>query len=124
MAVTHFLNAKSGKSERVMMFLVRQIVLWSLQINFIINSSHVRGSENQLTDAISRMQWDKFRALGPEAIPYPAEIPTDFLKLLPEKYSVLSLPLCHLIRLNHIILQFQNSRNSVNGIQNQQTPLP
>ena len=84
MAVMHFLNTKSGKSERVMS-LVRQIVLWSLQFNFIINSSHVRGFENQLTDAISRMQWDKFRALAPEAKPYPAEIPMEFLKLLPEK---------------------------------------
>ena len=67
------------------MSLVRQIVLWSLQFNFSINSSHVRGSENQLTDAISRIQWDKFRALAPEAKPYPAEIPTEFLKLLLEK---------------------------------------
>ena len=82
-AVTHFLNAKSGKSERVMS-LVRQIVLWSLQFNFIIKSSHVRDSENQLSDAISRMQWDKFRALAPEATPYPAEIPTEFLKLTGE----------------------------------------
>ena len=67
------------------MSLVRQIVLWSLQFNFSINSSHVRGSENQLTDAIFRIQWDKFRALAPEAKPYPAEIPTEFLKLLPER---------------------------------------
>ena len=67
------------------MSLVRQIVLWSVQLNFIINSSHVRGSENQLTETISRMQWDKFRTLAPEAKPYPAEIPTEFLKLLPEK---------------------------------------
>ena len=83
MAVTHFLNAKSGKSERVMS-LVREIVLWLLQFNVIINSSNLRDSENQVTDAISRMQWDKFRELAPEAKPYPAEIPTDFLKLLPE----------------------------------------
>ena len=84
LAVTHFLNAKCWKSENVMS-LVRQTVLCSLQFNFIINNSHVRGSENQLTDATSRMQWDKFRALAPEAKPYPAEIHTEFLKLLPEK---------------------------------------
>ena len=84
MAVTHILNAKTSKSERVMT-LVRQIVLWSLQFDFMINSSHLKGSDNQLIDAVSRMQWDKFRTLAPEANPLPMEIPVEFLKLLPEK---------------------------------------
>ena len=84
MAVTHILNAKTGKSERVMA-LVRQIVLWSLQFDFIINSTHLKGSDKQLTDAISRMQWAKFRTLAPEAKPLPTQIPMEFLKLLPEK---------------------------------------
>ena len=84
MAVTHILNAKTGKSERVMA-LVRQIVLWSLPFDFIINSTHLKGSDNQLTDAISRMQWAKFRKLAPEAKTLPTQIPMEFLKLLPEK---------------------------------------
>ncbi|MBV2113348.1 MAG: hypothetical protein KUF82_20545 [Candidatus Thiodiazotropha sp. (ex Ctena orbiculata)] len=84
MAVVHILNSKSAKSERVMS-LVRQIVLWSLQYDFIINSSHVKGCENQLSDAISRMQWAKFKALAPEAKPCSAEIPREFWRLLPEK---------------------------------------
>lgn len=84
MAVVQILNSKTAKSERVMT-LVRQIVLWSLQYDFIINSSHVRGCDNQLSDAISRTQWDKFKALAPDAKPCSAEIPREFWNLLPEK---------------------------------------
>ena len=45
MSVTHVLNAKTGKSDRVMT-LVGQIVLWSLQFNFLTNSKHLKGSDN------------------------------------------------------------------------------
>lgn len=84
MAVVHILNSKSAKSDRVMS-LVRQIVLWSLTFDFHITGLFVPGSQNTLCDLISRMQFNKFKSLAPEAEQEPTKIPEGFLDLLPVK---------------------------------------
>lgn len=84
MALVHIINAKTAKSERVM-HLVRQIVLWSLQYDFHINAFHVFTHENKIADCISRLQWDNFKAVAPQANPFPEFIPQEFWTYLPVK---------------------------------------
>jgi hypothetical protein len=84
MAVVQILNSKSSKSERVMS-LVRQIVMWSMQFSFHIKAVHVPGVNNKLVDSISRMQWETFRQLAPDADTQPTPIPQAFWTYLKTK---------------------------------------
>lgn len=83
-AVVDILNAKSSKSERVMS-LVRQIVMWSMQFSFNIKAVHVPGVENKIADSISRLQWETFRRLAPDADTSPTPIPEEFWTYLQPK---------------------------------------
>ena len=84
MAVVQILNSKSSKSERVMS-LVRPIVMWSMQFSFNIMAVHVPGVNNKLVDSISRMQWETFRQLAPDADTQPTPIPHVFWTYLKMK---------------------------------------
>lgn len=83
-AVVQILNTKSSRSERVMS-LVREIVLLSLRFDFHINAVHIPGTVNKIADSISRMQWEAFKTVAPQADPKPTKIPQEFWKYLPEK---------------------------------------
>lgn len=73
MAVVEILNSKSSKSERVMS-IVCEIVMGSLQFSFHIKAVHVPGVNNKLVDSISRMQWETFGQLAPDADILPTPI--------------------------------------------------
>ena len=77
MAVVQILNSKSSKSDRVMT-LVRLIVHWSMECSFHIKAVHLPGVNNEICDSISRMQWETFRRLAPEADSQPTPIPEGF----------------------------------------------
>ena len=47
------------------MVLMRELVLLSLKFNIQFKAVHVKGCMNQLSDAISRLQWDRFKQLAP-----------------------------------------------------------
>jgi len=74
MAVVQILNSKSSKSDRVTT-LVRFIVQWSMECSFHIKAVHLSGVNNEICDSISRMQWETFRRLAPEADSQPTPIP-------------------------------------------------
>ncbi|XP_041429517.1 uncharacterized protein LOC121397210 isoform X1 [Xenopus laevis] len=58
-------NLKSG--SRPVLGLLRHLVLRCLQLNIAFRARHVPGCDNNVADALSRFQWDKFRELVPEA---------------------------------------------------------
>lgn len=81
LALVHIINTQSSKDEKIM-FLIRQLVFHALQENFLIKAIHIPGKKNNLSDALSRLQINKFRFLHPDADrgqwtvpPLPASIP-------------------------------------------------
>ena len=74
MAVVQILNSKSDR----VMSPVRLIVQWSMECSFHVKAVHLSGVNDKICDSISRMQWETFRRLAPEAEPQPTPIPEGF----------------------------------------------
>ena len=72
LALVEILNQKTSKNKRVMV-LMRELVLLSLKFNIQFKAAHVKGCMNQLADAISRLQWDRFKQLAPWADCHPCQ---------------------------------------------------
>lgn len=59
------MNTLSASSPSVVR-LLRRLVLLCLRFNIFLFAVHVPGVENDVADALSRLQWDRFRRLAPE----------------------------------------------------------
>ena len=81
LALVEILNQKTSKNKRVMV-LMRELVLLSLKFNIQFKAVHVKGCMNQLADAISRLQLDRFTLLAPWADCHPCQVPIQFWNLL------------------------------------------
>ena len=64
--VVDILNKKTSKCPMIMR-LVRFFVLQCLKHNVAFLSSHVPGKQNNIADALSRFQMDRFRRIAPKA---------------------------------------------------------
>ena len=73
-AVVHIINTMTSKSNRVMTVL-RALTLRCLHLNVVVKARHISGCSNQICDALSRFQFQRFRKLAPDADPYPTPIP-------------------------------------------------
>ena len=73
-AVVHIINTMTSKSDRVMTVL-RALTLRCLHLNVVVKARHISGCSNQICDALSRFQFQRFRKLAPDADPYPTPIP-------------------------------------------------
>ncbi len=60
-----------------LMYLVRALFLVAAHNNFNVLIWHVLGTNNCIADALSRLRLPLFRALAPEARPYPTPIPAN-----------------------------------------------
>ena len=63
------------------MDLVRRLVLLSMQHNFVVRARHVPGVSNEIADALSRFQMQRFRALAPDADQSPCIMPPSLMTL-------------------------------------------
>lgn len=66
LGVVQAINKLSASSPPVVSFL-RRLVLRCLELNCFICAVHLPGVDNTVADALSRLQWDRFRMLAPEA---------------------------------------------------------
>ena len=57
------------------MKLMRRLTWCTAKYNFIVHSKFVYGKYNNIADAISRFQIDRFRRLCPTALPTPCFFP-------------------------------------------------
>ena len=55
--------------------LVRKMVLLLLENNIMFKAQHIYGKVNNIADALSRKQFQKFRTLAPKADQDPEPIP-------------------------------------------------
>ena len=61
------------------MELVRKLVLLSMEHNFVVRAHHVPGVSNEIADALSRFQMQRFWALAPDADQIPCTIPPSLM---------------------------------------------
>ena len=63
------------------MDLVRFLVLISMKHNFLVRARHVPGANNEIADALSRFQAQRFMELAPGADQTPCTTPPSFMTL-------------------------------------------
>ena len=74
LAVVHIVNSMTSKSDKVMTIL-RAFTLQCLKFNVAVKAHHVSGKQNKICDSLSRLLFQKFRQLAPEADAEPTAIP-------------------------------------------------
>jgi hypothetical protein len=67
---------KGRSKSPAMMQLMRRLVLLAAEWNFAFASEHIAGCRNDLADALSRLQYPRFRRLAPDADRCPTLVPT------------------------------------------------
>lgn len=80
-AVAVIINSGSSKDADVM-HLMRCLAFPAAKFNFVIVSRHIRGVDNDLTDALLREKVNYFRSHHPQAQPHPSEISPELLDLV------------------------------------------
>nr|XP_034994623.1 uncharacterized protein LOC118096659 [Zootoca vivipara] len=83
-AVVSVMSRQSSRSTRVSA-LLRAFVLRSLELNLHFTAKFVPGVNNDIADALSRFQMDRFRLLAPEAQQCPEPFPESLWNLGSEK---------------------------------------
>lgn len=79
-SVVTIINSGHSKAPRIM-DLVRFLVLISMKHNFLVRARHVPGVSNEIADALSRFQMQRFWALAPAADQSPCTIPPSLMTL-------------------------------------------
>ena len=64
----------TSKSDRVMSIL-RAFTLQCLKLNIAVKAQHLSGCLNRVAVSLSRLQFQKFRELVPDAEPTPTPVP-------------------------------------------------
>ena len=68
---------RKGRSKCLeIMKLMRQLTWCAARNNFHFSAKHVPGYKNQISDALSRLQIDRFRSLAPQAEQHPCKCPS------------------------------------------------
>lgn len=80
-ALVRVLNKQTAKS-RSLMFLVRKFVLLCMKLDVLFKAVHITSKCNGIADSLSRMQWQRFRRLAPEAEVDPEPIPIHFQSMI------------------------------------------
>ena len=73
-AVGNMINNSSSKCKNCMV-LIRMLVLESLVCNTRVFARYVKSKDNDKADALSRLQWDRFKALSHDMNDMPTPIP-------------------------------------------------
>jgi len=80
LAVVQILN--KGRSPcGAIMKLMRRLVIVAAMNNFHFMALHVAGYKNSIADSLSRLNFQKFRRLAPDAAPHPCVIPSEVMFL-------------------------------------------
>ena len=83
-AVVEIINKQTSK-DRLIMVLLKHFVRCTLKYNILFHAKHIAGCINRESDALSRLQVEKFRLLAPSADPQPTPVPGG---LLPNNWHI------------------------------------
>ena len=73
-ALVSIINKRTSKSKYIMQ-LIRPFVLMTMNNNTQFKALHILGVHNEIADALSRFQMDRFRCLAPKVDQTPSDIP-------------------------------------------------
>ena len=79
-SVVSIINSGHSQASRIM-DLVRFLVPISMKHNVLVRARHVPGVSNEIADALSRFQMQRFQALAPTAERSPCTIPPSLMTL-------------------------------------------
>ena len=79
---------RHGSSNRAILAIMRRLVAVAARFNFAVNIRHVPGSRNEIADALSRLQIQRFRQLCPDAAANPTPVPQVINEVLKECLSL------------------------------------
>lgn len=85
-ALVHVINKQSCK-DKDLMFFVRKLVMACLCHNIVFKANHIPGVNNNLADALSRLQVQAFKQMAPQMDSLPTPIP---LCLQPQSFNLRS----------------------------------
>lgn len=83
-ALVEVINRQTSKNKLIML-LVRDLVLTSLEYNILFRARHIAGIHNSRADFLSRLQVKQFKQIFPEADEMPTQVPDS---LLPKSWSL------------------------------------
>ena len=83
-AVVEIINRQTS-IDRSVMALLRHFVLCTLKYNILFHAKHIAGRVNRESNALSRLQVEKFRSLAPYGDEQPAPVPAG---LLPHNWCI------------------------------------
>ena len=73
---------KLGSLNDHVLEIMRRIAMIAALNNFTLSVKHIPGVDNSIADALSRLQYDRFRTLAPNADPEPHTIPNFWPEIL------------------------------------------
>lgn len=76
--LVHVINKKTSR-EKAIMPLVRELVLVTLKGNILLHAVHIAGVDNNIADALSRFQFQRFRSIAPHMDEEPVMVPSHLL---------------------------------------------
>jgi len=77
-ATVYIIN--KGRSPcTTIMRLMRRLVIVAASNNFSFTAKHIPGSSNNIADALSRFQFQKFRSIAPSAATHPCPLPSPIM---------------------------------------------
>ena len=79
--ITQIWQSGTSPSPRLMV-LIRRMFFFAGENGFNLTFKHIPGSKNEIANAISRFQEQRFRALAPDANKLPAALSEEVLCLL------------------------------------------
>ena len=74
-ALVSIINSQTVKGNELCLRLLRLFVLTCLRFNIYVKAFHIRGVNNSICDALSRLQVERFRSLAPGMAKYPISVP-------------------------------------------------
>ena len=80
-AVVQLVNNNSARCPRVLA-LLRWLLRCQLAGNIAVRARHVAGVHSDMADALSRLQWDRFRSLAPYAERRGTAVPGELWQLV------------------------------------------
>ena len=81
----YIINKLTSQDQKIMI-LIRHFVKACMKHNILVHSEHIAGIDNGIADSLSRLQFQDFRRLAPNANQHPHKLPT---QILPDNWKLI-----------------------------------
>lgn len=85
-----FIIRKGRSRSAPVNHLMRILTLSAARAGFVISATYIASKDNDISDALSRFQMERFAGLAPDADPSPTPIPDEIMRILNEEPTTCS----------------------------------